>query len=91
MNNVEVIEIKNFNLKRFTLYLQIFLSILLLIFGIITMFFNQDFLMVVYILLSLVLFTMAWNNHKIHKRKYMTILYIMFGFVTLVSFIVEIL
>lgn len=89
MNNVEVVEIKSFNSKKVLLYLQVFLSILLLIFGIITIFFNSDFMLGVYILLSLVLFMMAWNNYTIYKRKYVSILYTLFGFITLISFILE--
>lgn len=89
MNNVEVVEIKSFNSKKVFLYLQVFLSVLLLIFGIITMFFNKDFMIGVYLLLSLVLFMMAWNNFKIYKRKYISILYTIFGIITLVSFILE--
>lgn len=91
MNNVEIVEIKSFNSKKFTLYLQIVLSILLLVFGIIAMFFNSNFIPLAYLLLSLVLFVMAWNNLKIHNRKYMTIVYILFGIVTLISFITELL
>lgn len=91
MNNVEIVEIKSFNSKKFTLYLQIVLSILLLVFGIIAMFFNSKFIPLAYLLLSLVLFVMAWNNFKIHNRKYMTIVYILFGIVTLISFITELL
>lgn len=91
MNNVEVIEIKSLNYKKIALYTQIVLSLLLLIFGVITMFFNSDFMPVVYILLSLVLFIMAWNNYKIYKRKYITVIYLLFGIVTLISFILELL
>jgi hypothetical protein len=91
MNNVEIIEIKTFNSKKFFLYIQVTLSILLLIAGVITLFFNNDFMPVVYILLSLVLFLMAWNNLKIYKRKNVSILYGIFGIITLISFIMELL
>lgn len=87
MNNVKVIEIKTN--RAITLYLQIFLIILLAILGVITLFFNKDMLTVVYFILSAILCLMAWNNHKFYKRKYMSILYLGFALLTLVSGILE--
>lgn len=87
MNNVKVIEIKTN--RAITLYLQIFLIILLAIFGVITLFFNKDMLTVVYFILSAILCLMAWNNHRFYKRKYMSILYLGFALLTLVSGILE--
>ena len=89
MNNVKVIDIKTHDFKAITLYLQIFLIILLVIFVVITLFFNDKMLVVVYFILSGILSLMAWNNHKFYKRKYMSILYLAFAFLTLVSGILE--
>jgi len=89
MNNVKVIEVKNHDFKAVTLYLQLFLIILLVIFGVITLFFNKSMLVVVYFILSAILCLMAWNNHKFYKRKYMSILYLGFALLTLVSGVLE--
>lgn len=91
MNNVKVIEVKTYNLKAITLYIQIVLIILLAVFGVITLFFNKDMLKVVYFLLAATLTVMAWNNHKFYKKKYLTIIYGVFALLTLVSGILELL
>ncbi len=91
MNSVKIIEVKTHDMKVLTLYLQIILTVLLAIFGVITLFFNEDMLTVVYFLLSGILFLMAWNNHKFYKHKYLTIIYMLFGILTLTSGIVELL
>ena len=91
MNNVKVIEIKTHDFKNLTLYLQLLLIILLVIFGVITLFFNDKMLFMIYFILSALLGLMAWNNHKFYKRKYMSILYIAFSLLTLISGIMELL
>ena len=87
MNSVKIIDIETN--KSMTLYLQIVLIILLAIFGVITLFFNKDMLKVVYFILSGILALMAWNNHKFYKRKYLSIVYLAFALLTLVSGILE--
>lgn len=91
MNNVKVIEVKTYDLKKVTLYIQIVLIILLAIFGIITLFFNKEMIKAVYFLLASTLTVMAWNNHKFYKRKYLTIVYGSFAFLTLISGLLELL
>ena len=75
MNNVKVIEIKTYDSKKIFLYLQIVLILLLAIFGVITLFFNKDMLKIFYFILAATLAVMSWNNHKIYKRKYVTIIF----------------
>lgn len=87
MNNVKIIEIETNN--SITLYLQIILIILLAIFGVITLFFDENMLKIVYFILSGLLALMAWNNHKFYKRKYVSIIYIAFALLTFVSGILE--
>lgn len=89
MNNVKVIEIKTYDSKKIFLYLQIVLILLLAIFGVITLFFNKDMLKIFYFILAATLAVMSWNNHKIYKRKYVTIIYGAFALVSLVSGILE--
>ena len=91
MNNVKVIEIKTFDSKKLCLYLQMILIILLAVFGVITLFFNMDMLKVFYFILAATLAVMSWNNHKIYKRKYLTIVYGAFALFSLVSGILELL
>ena len=91
MNNVKVIEIKTFDSKKLCLYLQMILIILLAVFGVITLFFNKDMLKVFYFILAATLAVMTWNNHKIYKRKYLTIVYGAFALFSLVSGILELL
>ena len=91
MNNVKVIEIKTFDSKKLCLYFQMILIILLAVFGVITLFFNKDMLKVFYFILAATLAVMSWNNHKIYKRKYLTIVYGAFALFSLVSGILELL
>ena len=91
MNNVKVIEIKTFDSKKLCLYLQMILIILLAVFGVITLFFNKDMLKVFYFILAATLAVMSWNNYKIYKRKYLTIVYGAFALFSLVSGILELL
>lgn len=91
MNNVKIIEVKSHDFKAVTLYIQILLIIALIIFGVITLFFNEKMLFVVYFLLSATLGIMAFNNYKFYKRKYISILYIGFSVLTFVSGILELL
>ena len=91
MNNVKIIDIKTHDFKAITLYLQLILMIALVIFGVITLFFNKDMIVVVYFLLSGILGLMAWNNHKFYKKKYMSILYLAFTLLTFISGVLELL
>ena len=91
MNSVKVINIKTHNLKAITLYLQLILMAALVIFGVITLFFNKDMIAVVYFLFSGILGLMAWNNHKFYKKKYMSNLYLAFTLLTFISGILELL
>lgn len=90
MNNVKIIEIKK-EFKVLGLYLQLFLIVLLVIFGIITIFFNKEFLTVVYFILTAIMLLMAWNNRQIYKHKHMSLIYLLFALLTLISGIMELL
>ena len=63
---------------------QVLLSVVAIIFYIISIF-EKTFFNVAELFLALTLFTMAYNNHKIYKRKYFTIAYLIFGFLLLIG------
>lgn len=89
MNSVEVIELKP-KKQPISIVLQIVFVIGVLVSGIVTLF-VKELMPLLYAMLSLTLFTMAWNHYKITKKKKLAILYVVFGIVTLVSTIWELL
>lgn len=89
MNSVEIIELKP-KRQPITIILQIVFVIGVLVSGVLTLF-MKELMPLLYAMLSLTLFTMAWNHYKITKKKKLAILYIIFGFVTLASTIWELL
>ena len=64
--------------------IQLFLTILVLIIGIVSIFAGKKVFILFEFLLGLDLFSMAYNNHNIYKRKNTTILYIISGIVMIV-------
>lgn len=71
-------------INQITLLLQITLSIYVVTFAIAAMFENSLFI-ISEILIGLLMFVIAYNNHKIYKRKYMTAVYIGFGIVIIAA------
>ena len=90
MNNVDVIEIRAHRKLKALEIVQIILGIVLIIVGILT-FFIDDIMASLYIVLSMLLFIMAFNNYKIYEHKKKAVLYATFALVTTVSAVVEIL
>ena len=86
--HTKVIEIKEYTSDKVGLLIQTILIELLLIFGIACIF-NRDFMIVIYSIISLLMFTMAYNNYKFYKRKNMTYIYIIVGSYVLISTILE--
>ncbi len=89
MNSVEVIELKP-KKQPISITLQIVFVIGVLISGVVTLF-VKELMPLLYAMLSLTLFTMAWNHYKITNKKKLAILYVVFGMITLVSTIWELL
>ena len=87
MNSVEVIELKP-KRQPISITLQIVFVIGVLISGVASLFI-KDLMPLLYAMLSLTLFTMAWNHYKLSKKKKLAILYIVFGIITFVSTILE--
>ena len=69
MNNVEIFEIKSFSLKKISLYIQIFLIICLAVALIVKLFIkdNEIVTLILYGILSLLMFVMSYNNKKFYK------------------------
>ena len=71
-------------ISSITLLLQAVLGIYVITFGIAGVYENELFT-ICEILIGLLLFTIAYNNHKIYKRKYMTAVYFGLGLVIIAS------
>jgi len=67
------LEIETIN--QITLLLQITLSIYVVSFAIMSIF-EKELFVISEILIGLLMFVIAYNNHKLYKRKYMTAVYI---------------
>jgi hypothetical protein len=92
MHNVEIVEIKTFQFKYISLYVQIFLIIALAGTGV--AYFFTDKHDIIYMLaegiLGLLMLIMAYNNKIFYKRKYMTYIYLVIGVILIGSMIVDI-
>ncbi len=71
-------------INRITLLIQIVLMVFIISFGILSIF-NKDLFMIFEILMSVMMFVLAFNNQKFYKRKYMTYVYLVFGILLLVG------
>ena len=69
--------------NKFSYTLQIILSILLLVVGIITLFYRKAF-PILEIIIACDLFCLAYNNRQLFKRKELTTMYIVFGVLVLI-------
>lgn len=63
-----------------TLLLQVVLGVFALTFAIAGIF-EKELFMICEILVGLLMFTIAYNNHKMYKRKYMTAVYTGLGII----------
>ena len=76
--------------KKIGLFIQFVLCICTIIFFIVSLF-EKSFFVLVELLIALTLFAMAYNNAKIYKRKYFTVIYIIFASLIIISNILEVL
>lgn len=86
--NVKVVELKEYSNDNVGLLVQIILTELLGIFAIISLI-NSAFMPVFYSIITLTMFSMAYNNAKFYKKKYMTSIYIIIGLFVLVTTLTE--
>ena len=88
--HTKIVDLKEYSNDEVSLFTQAILTELFIIFLIISIF-TDIFKPVLYILISLLMFNMAYNNAKFFKRKRMTIIYIVIGLFVLISTIMELL
>ncbi|MGE5456261.1 MAG: hypothetical protein ACM3O4_04070 [Ignavibacteriales bacterium] len=69
---------KTFAINEISIFIQICLGLFAIIWAVISLFENK-FLSIAEICLSLSLFFMAYNNHKIYRKKNATFIYILLG------------
>lgn len=77
------------NINDAGMLVQGILFSILLMFGIISLFYNSLFI-IVESLIALLMFVIAYNNYKIYKRAGMSIVYIAFGLIVTIAVIMEI-
>lgn len=81
---------KSFSYLKVLIILQFFLTIGLIIFGIVTIF-KTDLLYIFEILLGITLLVVGLNNFLIYKRRNLTILYIIIGLGSIVLAVLKLL
>ena len=86
--NTKIIDVKEYKSDQVGLLVQAVLTELVLIFGIIIIL-SDAFLPAFYAVISMTMFTMAYNNSKFFKKKYMTSIYVIVGLFVAITTIVE--
>lgn len=85
---VKIVELKEYSCDEVGLLMQVVLIELLIIFAVINMITNV-FVPAFYAILAMLMFTMAYNNKRIYKRKYMTSIYMIVGIFVTISTLLE--
>ncbi len=86
--NTKVVDLKQYSSDEVGLLVQVVLIELLIIFSIINLI-TDVFMPAFYAILCMIMFTMAYNNVRIYKKRYMTVIYIIVGIFVLVSTLME--
>lgn len=86
--SIKTVKVKEYDNKEVSLLTQVILTEFVVIFGIISIF-TDIFMPVFYIIISILLFNIAYNNYKVFKKKYMTAVYIIIGAYILVTTIMR--
>lgn len=86
--NTKIVDLKEYSSKEVGLLVQAILTELMLIFAIINLI-SDKFMPAFYAIIVMIMFTMAYNNVKFYKKKYMTSIYIIVGLFVLVTTLVE--
>ena len=84
----KIVNLKEYSSDEVGLLVQVVLTELMLIFGIINLI-SDALLPAFYAIISMILFTMAYNNKKIYKKRYMTSIYVIVGIFVAVTTLVE--
>ena len=84
----KIVELKEYSSDDVGLLIQVVLTELMIIFAVINLI--SDALMpAFYVIVSMIMFTMAYNNIRIYKKRYMTPIYVIVGIFVLITTIVE--
>ena len=86
--NTKIVDLKEYSSKEVGLLVQVVLTELVLIFAIINLI-SDAFMPAFYAIISMVMFTMAYNNVKFYKKRYMTSIYVIAGLFVAISTLVE--
>ncbi len=86
--NTKIVNLKEYSSKEVGLLVQVVLTELMLIFAIINLI-SDVFMPAFYSIIVMIMFTMAYNNQKFYKKKYMTSVYIVVGIFVLITTLVE--
>ena len=86
--STKIIDLKEYKSDQVGLLVQVVLTELVLIFGIIIIL-SDAFLPAFYAIISMTMFTMAYNNAKFYKRRYMTSVYTIIGLFVAITTLVE--
>lgn len=86
--NTKIVDLKEYKSDQVGLLVQVILTELVLIFGIIIIL-SDAFLPAFYSVISMTMFTMAYNNKTFFKKKYMTSIYVIVGLFVAITTIIE--
>ena len=84
----KIIDLKEYSSDEVGLLVQVVLIELLIIFAVINLITNV-FMPAFYAILAMIMFTMAYNNKKIYKKKNMTMVYNIVGIFVVLSTLME--
>ena len=86
--NTKIVYLKEYSCDEVGLLVQVVLIELMIIFSVINLITNV-FMPAFYAILAMLMFTMAYNNIKIYKRKNMTVIYLIVGIFVTISTVLE--
>jgi len=86
--NTKIVNLKEYSSKEVGLLVQVVLIELLLIFSVINLISNA-FMPAFYAILAMIMFTMAYNNKRIYKKKNMTMVYNIVGIFVVITTLME--
>ena len=84
----KIVDLASYSSEDVGLLVQVVLIELLIIFAVINLITNI-FMPAFYAILAMLMFSMAYNNIKVYKRKYMTVVYLVVGIFVTVATILE--
>jgi len=86
--NTKIVDLKEYSSNEVGLLVQVVLIELLLIFGVINLI-TDVFMPAFYAILAMIMFTMAYNNKRIYKKKNMTMVYNIVGIFVVITTLME--